>query len=611
MNGSSHSYPSRKCVSRYASSVFNTRNKQGPLTERSTQFVIQADFVTQANRQGIVTDSSRNEGLIDAIAGVFMEAVKQMCRHPTLKYQWMRYLPRSDDINDSYWSRLVAKIGEKLKVTPVLELSASNDTLSPLRLIQDCRRNSRDELDRSGRVLFRDITPNLYLSTNYQSDDLNLLGGHGLNFTIWEEIIDRVAWDLAQKDSRIRSIKDEDWQSRAAALLAIPFLTRNPTTSFLHRKIRELRLLPLRTGQWVSKFANKPVYFPRVKDTNLDIPLDIDWDVIDPSAIANKERKALFDKMDVTSVYPPTVRDAILATYRSPVQFGIKESAYHLRFLYLTEHFGNSVTPWNLIKLMSHECKFIWSTWHHFYLRDDSPYGAAKLLQATPSGTSPGAGAPGLDVTYLNDAYLQDVPNPPRHDAKPFHEWLYELYNIRQHLPIVDYPGVKLSEIVIYIADHRPEKLLGFLKETWESEKPSIKNDSAAVRQLGDVRVLCQRRNKTQMIRLKHAYLPLRELRELCDRFLLDTEFFPFLELEEPLSHDMLPLEWETLGKLYGLGLHRFDSVDFVLLILKAIFEQSNASTVERPERMLDLYTYLEAKVMESESKDGCRDKIR
>ncbi|KAK6840834.1 hypothetical protein PG987_001694 [Apiospora arundinis] len=73
-----------------------------PVQKTRFKFLIQADFVTQANRQGIVVDSPRNEGLRRGIIDAFITATKQMCKHPTLRFQWMRYLPKPDDTIDSY-----------------------------------------------------------------------------------------------------------------------------------------------------------------------------------------------------------------------------------------------------------------------------------------------------------------------------------------------------------------------------------------------------------------------------------------------------------------------------------------------------------------------------
>jgi hypothetical protein len=62
------------------------------------QFLIHSDFVTQANRQDIVTTSERNIALRKAIGDAFVTGVQQLCMRPNLQYKWMRYLPRRENL---------------------------------------------------------------------------------------------------------------------------------------------------------------------------------------------------------------------------------------------------------------------------------------------------------------------------------------------------------------------------------------------------------------------------------------------------------------------------------------------------------------------------------
>jgi hypothetical protein len=79
------------------------------------QFLIHADFVTQANREDIVTDSPRNRGLANGIAEAFIKAVLQFCTGGTAQYTWMRYLPRKRSYHwDPFWGALVERIEELL-----------------------------------------------------------------------------------------------------------------------------------------------------------------------------------------------------------------------------------------------------------------------------------------------------------------------------------------------------------------------------------------------------------------------------------------------------------------------------------------------------------------
>ncbi|RYO86238.1 hypothetical protein DL764_009033 [Monosporascus ibericus] len=60
--------------------------------------LIHSDFVTQANREDIVTTSSRNPHPLDGPAEAFVVAMRDLCQHPTLKYRWMSYEDEELDI---------------------------------------------------------------------------------------------------------------------------------------------------------------------------------------------------------------------------------------------------------------------------------------------------------------------------------------------------------------------------------------------------------------------------------------------------------------------------------------------------------------------------------
>ncbi|KND89214.1 hypothetical protein TOPH_06201 [Tolypocladium ophioglossoides CBS 100239] len=136
-----------------------------PVRQMGFKFLIQADFVTQANMQDVVTTSVRNQRLVDGIADAFITAVQQLCEHDTLQYQWMRYLPKKEDYPwDDFWTSLLDKIGARLRSTPVLRPANGG----ALRLIKDLRVNAPIELDRNEKPLFSDISPEIYLSLRYR-----------------------------------------------------------------------------------------------------------------------------------------------------------------------------------------------------------------------------------------------------------------------------------------------------------------------------------------------------------------------------------------------------------------------------------------------------------
>ncbi|KAK8875288.1 hypothetical protein PGQ11_005802 [Apiospora arundinis] len=591
--------------------VQKTRFKvSGPLID----FLIQADFVTQANRQGIVVDSPRNEGLRCGIADAFITAIKEMCKHPTLRFQWMRYLPKPDDTIDSYWSYLIKKITYAIQDTRLMVPRSSQPSMDTFKLIEESAIIGSRGLDSSGEPLLRDIDPGVYLSPAYEKADLLLLSSFGLQKISTQAIIARAKWDLAQTDSRIKSIEDQDWQSRMAKLLLIPFGSSRLRYQNSKDAIRALALLPLRTGQWRSNLGyQKPVYYPKVADTDLEIPGELDLDVICPSSITNEDRKKLFDSIGVTRVSVTYVRNALTKFYQSSFRLRISQSVYHIHFLYLTHHRATQSSDYASIAIMSDKSQFkIPKLYDNIYLRDENPYGPGQLLEPTPAGDLFGNGSPGLEVIYIHGDYLEHAPSPSEDDMESFKDWLHRHFNVRRYIPIADAQGKNLSDACRYIAAHRPERFMGFLKENWTNESHRFDRDSNTLQELGKISVLCERGDKTGVFALENTYLPLDTIRGLCDRFLRKDEMFPFLRLETPVSDETLPLEWIGLDKIFHLGIKELDLVDFALDILKTIQScNDNAASLDTPKRVLDLYIFLQGKVLESGNQEETQDKIR
>ena len=118
--------------------------------------MIHSDFVTQANRQDIVTTSGRNIGLRQAIAVGFAEAVQKLCTHPSLRYKWMRYLPRQSNLPlNHFWKELVLLIKQSLSTVPIL---FSRDVTSKRQYkLNELGRLQRTHLDKVGNPLLPDL----------------------------------------------------------------------------------------------------------------------------------------------------------------------------------------------------------------------------------------------------------------------------------------------------------------------------------------------------------------------------------------------------------------------------------------------------------------------
>ncbi len=591
-----------------------------PVRQMGFKFLVHADFVTQANRQDIVTTSVRNRELATKISKGFIRAVLRLCNHETLQYQWMRYLPEETAYPwDDFWKGVVADIRMQIKGTPVLRAAIPG----PLRLIESVRRHRSTHLDASGEPLLPDIDPWPYLSPRYESADLDRLHDLGLKDLDMHGILLRAKSDLTAPTSRIQTIQDEDWQSRLARLLHYPFV-ENTTANIemqwalrcMCRELMELDLLPLRDGTWTSA-ASGSIYHSRVQGTDLDIPpgLALNMKVVDPTAAANADRKQLFDALGVRNAPAADVRAAVLDRYRN-THPTLPESVSYLRFLYLTERLANHLYDGNeKLRIYSHHEKLEDATQTDVFIRDDDdPYGAAQLLRATAPGLGAGAGAPGLDILFAHAAYFQ---NPPERRVDGTWEcWLTRTCGLQPCVTWIRQAGAdtqerELTPACTYVAQHRPEKFLGLLRVNWKRHGLHLeRKDSAIIEDLGWIPVLCKGPG-INLRPLHSTFLPLEELVTVCDWFMLDGEFFPWLELETPLSNNAAPTEWRHLASAFGLGYHR-ELLDLALEVLKSIVEANPlAEDLRQPERMLKLYGYLQDRVHESRHRRACREKIR
>ncbi|KAK4173636.1 hypothetical protein QBC36DRAFT_53569 [Triangularia setosa] len=574
-----------------------------PVRQMGFKFLIHADFDTQANRQDIVTTSTRNQGLATGIADAFIKAVLQLCDHPTLRFEWMRYLPQQDAYPwDDFWKDVITKIKDRIMSTPVVVPAKPG----PLRLIDDCWHHRSDAIDRDGKPLFRDISPEKYFSSLYQDSDLVRLKDYGLQYIAMGGIINRARADLASVTSRIKTQVNEDWQTRVAKILHLPFRMgwQNQIS-----EVKALYLLPLRTGQWTSAISG-PVYYAKVKDTELAIPSGLPFKVIDPAAAANSAREQLFDAVGVKNASVADVQSAVISKCQNG-PLTLAESVEYLRLLFLTQCFTQ--TEYGRLRVFNHR-EVLQNGWDvDIYTESDDPYGAKQLFRPTAPGPDYGCGAPGLEVSFIHEAYFEDppsLPNPTEDGLALWGEWLAVSCNLSESVSIYDFERRELTFAGNYVAKNRPEKFVGLLRESWAGVLESrARRDNLIIDAIGQIPVLCQG-PETTLQPLKSTYLPYGEPLELCRRFMTDSEYFPWLKLEDPLSDTVPLLEWSGLISAFGL-VPDGQLLDFVLVVLKHIDPNRCEKPLERPDRMYQLYAYLQSKIGESNHAEGCQEKIR
>lgn len=505
-----------------------------PVRAVGFNFLIQADFVTDASRQDIVKDSLRNISLIDNIAHAFVTAVLQFCDHSKLCYQWMRYLPDKNGKNwQGLWASLVNSIADILSRTPVLY----GRKRPGLRLISHMRRLASNQIDEDGEPLLDDGDPEQIISNDYNSDDLELLGNYGLRYASMQLSIIWLGRDL-QRGVQCRMQQpgmSEDWHTRVAMLFSLAFQHEWVQSM---AELRALDLLPLESGTWVSA-ASGDVYFAQVD--GLDIPLDLGLRLISKS-VKNSTRQTFFRHLGAQTASAGFVRQAILQKYSSGFRGSFKNSLDHLQFLYLTEASrddDDDELDYSSLMVKDNKGKFCQSSKEYIYLVDRSPYGAWELFRKTDPGTNPGDGAPGFpDVRFVNEKYFENIPSRPSENHVSWKEWFHRELDVERVVSFHHVPKGSLHPSAVYLQTHRPEKFLGALR-VWADRYPGISPDFVA--SLRKTEVLCRGNRK---VRLQDTYCLTRELEQRVKLFVQPEAFFPWLWMDEQSTPDAIPIAW-------------------------------------------------------------------
>ncbi|KAK0726345.1 hypothetical protein B0T21DRAFT_371413 [Apiosordaria backusii] len=561
-----------------------------PIRKIGFNFLIHTDFVTMANREDIVTSSERNKGLRRYLAKAFVRAVQEMCEHPQLRFQWMRYLPPLTGNHwDPFWSEVSNLLEHKIAKANVIVPFKPTVPLKTLTQLRQWPGTPRC-LDHLNRPVFDDLPGDkaVYLSLEYQESDLAILWTYGMTNLLWQDLVSRAEADLQRSSSKMKDPKtDAEWHSLAANILKKAL---NDCSRKITDQIKALPLLPLSDGRWVS-IVDGRVYFPATVE-GFSIPAVLKLRLLQADAAAQPERKALFQALGVASALSSSIRSLVMMSYVTKSPLTLDDSVAMLRFLYLTRPTETPAKLYEKVSVMSSTLYHLMPADSDVYFRDGSdPFGPAAL---------------GLTVDFLHQNYLQEPPQRPEdfNHADPnkgWNDWLQQHIGIRTRLRVAtrnDSGEPVLSKEVLHVAERHPAKLLGLLHHLWSSEGTQLAANNAICELLRELEVQCEGGIK---LRLRNTILPTPRLKELSQRYLEPDHYFRFLKLETNLS--------DTIGSwnfLANLGVIMDDNLGFYLAILQALSEEK----VRESSRVLQLYAAIQAKCLISDNFSETRELI-
>lgn len=417
-----------------------------PLRRVGFKFLIQADFVTQANREDVV-HSKRNQAILKGVAKAFTDAVVIFCKRRSLRYRWMRYLPEGS-ITDEFWNTLWILVCEKLEQTSLLEPWSGSGLYKP----SDLKWLSEVFISEDQSPLLPDLeVKETYLSPKYTKAEFEILKHLGTRRLSWDNFVDRLQTDLQNSgDSKWRSMeKNADRRTRICKILSRAFVINHSNKP---ERLRTLPLIPLLDGRWVSSSSGTKIYFAKTGD--VCIPTDIGLDLVCPMAAENVAWENLLSGLGVTNCPPDFVISSILKRYSTTNldNFTVLNAAAHIRYLYRflpKDH--SSLIP--QVRLANQHGLLLKKDQYLYFPNKEDDYAPSNLFKQD-------AQLPGHPVNYLHEDYLKAVNPEIIHNGRLWMRWLEEIIGVRRipELHAKGYDG--LSKEFHYIVKHRSARLL-------------------------------------------------------------------------------------------------------------------------------------------------------
>ncbi|PYH67489.1 uncharacterized protein BO88DRAFT_416453 [Aspergillus vadensis CBS 113365] len=417
-------------------------------------------------------------------------------------------------------------------------------------------------------------------SPKYRPRDLKLLMGYGLVYLSNYGFLERVRQDLSRDDSLIRSFSvDDDWHLRVARVLMSAYQERPKSVS-------ALAIIPLTNGEWKSSTSIKTHRIYHSHCNGYHIP-EVNMPLVDPRAEKNPDRERLFSQLGVKNPYLGTV--------------DLDGSRAQLEFLYLMAHLDRRIDSahfYSDMDLIDQQNRYQEPDSHTFYFPGKDMYSAEQLLTPTkPDGTGKSS-RPGVYI--LHSRYMEPRPIKPIGERRTWMTWLSESLQVRNTIPITD--SNRLSPECTFIAEHHPEKFVGFLVKNWKFDS-ALLGKPKLIDELLKLKVVCESESSYS---LGETYIPVPEISYLR-KFLLDEDDFPWLKT----NNSWLP-ELNDMTKALGFGYPKSE-LEAYLRALQSIKESSdgNHTTPNETERVYDLYARIQAQYSESSTPDSYRSILR
>ncbi|KAI4721056.1 hypothetical protein E4T48_02728 [Aureobasidium sp. EXF-10727] len=264
-----------------------------PVCSSGLPFLIQADFLLVASRQGIDESQPWNRRLQDHVVYALIQAFQRL-NGTRLKYLWPAYLPESQ-VALKFFDKMKDRFIDRVKDVKILE-SRSGELAKPkvMMLVPDQYK------DEDGIPL---LTPanDRYLSTKYDTSHVSPLVTQALDD---KKFFDMLKTYVSKQAEEFRN-KSDAWHGKVCTVLMAG------QKQFNLDELLIMPVVPLDDGPWISamsrhkpsysRVANRSApsttfYLPR-SDANIVIPKGVSLSIVEHKASRNEERRVFFRRI--------------------------------------------------------------------------------------------------------------------------------------------------------------------------------------------------------------------------------------------------------------------------------------------------------------------------
>lgn len=408
-----------------------------PIYDFGFSVIIQADFLLIANREGVERSNEWNSELRKGLIRAFVDAAMRF-DNTVLRYTWIRYLPEASD-SDGFFERMKRDIRDLLTLKPILR--AWNETCQKPGMIMYVPEKFQD---RDGIPLTLSLKKeHVYLSGNYKEDDFKYLKRLGVREMDYDDFLKDFKDFVTESFSHFTK-KPPEWQSRLAGVL------NNLPYNYSLEPLRDLRLISLRTGEWISP-GEGSIFFPG--DLDLTVPRGIDMWIVDPAVTSDSARRQLYSHLGVTNFDVSSVQEIILQLHTSksqPEGVSVSDLIAQVHFLFSTRW-----NNYNNIPLWVATDRGLLLKGNEVYIDDEGPHSASTYFSKSRD-----------DFNFLCPDYLLANTN----DQSSWVEWLEKNIGVSKVPRLVssDKPYKLSTDFKFIINSTSSELWLDLLRENWK-----------------------------------------------------------------------------------------------------------------------------------------------